>query len=93
MIVQINANVRTLGFVCLMSVAGTMSAVAAPAAAIYGPNLESFAYPHPVQWFDFESQGMRLQMAYMDVAPGDPQRTHRGAACTARILRRRLGKA
>ena len=72
MIVQINANVRTLGFVCLMSVAGTMSAVAAPAAPIYGPNLESFAYPHPVQWFDFESQGMRLQMAYMDVAPAIP---------------------
>jgi pimeloyl-ACP methyl ester carboxylesterase len=35
----------------------------------YGPQLEGFAYPFPVQRFDFQSQGETLSMAYMDVAP------------------------
>jgi pimeloyl-ACP methyl ester carboxylesterase len=34
----------------------------------YGPELEGFAYPYPLQRFAFDSQGMSLQMAYMDVA-------------------------
>jgi pimeloyl-ACP methyl ester carboxylesterase len=37
----------------------------------YGPELEGFDYPHPVQRFRFTSQGQPLQMAYMDVAPAD----------------------
>ncbi|HVI29744.1 MAG TPA: alpha/beta hydrolase [Hansschlegelia sp.] len=35
----------------------------------YGPELEGFDYPHEVRRFDFVSQGQRLSMAYMDVAP------------------------
>src|SRR5690606_10249432 len=35
----------------------------------YGPQLEGFAYPHPVERFAFESQRQPLSMAYMDVAP------------------------
>lgn len=35
----------------------------------YGPQLEGFDYPHPVQRFEFESQQQTLSMAYMDVAP------------------------
>jgi pimeloyl-ACP methyl ester carboxylesterase len=31
--------------------------------------LTDFAYPHPVERFDFVSQGQALTMAYMDVAP------------------------
>lgn len=51
--------------------------VAAPAVAqephFYGPQLEGFAYPHPVKRFEFDSQRQRLSMAYMDVAPsGEP---------------------
>lgn len=38
----------------------------------YGPQLEGFAYPHPVQRFTFESQSQRLEMAYMDVKPAAP---------------------
>ncbi|MRW93864.1 alpha/beta fold hydrolase [Duganella sp. FT80W] len=38
-------------------------------AATYGPQLEGFTYPHPVQKYSFTSQGLNLQMAYMDVAP------------------------
>src|SRR5690606_14505946 len=50
-----------------------ISLVATPAFAgdppFYGPQLEGFAYPHPVQRFEFESQRQKLSMAYMDVAP------------------------
>ncbi|XGA67771.1 alpha/beta hydrolase [Duganella sp. BuS-21] len=38
-------------------------------AATYGPQLEGFAYPHPLHKYSFASQGLNLQMAYMDVAP------------------------
>jgi len=38
----------------------------------YGPELEGFDYPHEVRRFDFVSQGQRLSMAYMDVAPARP---------------------
>ena len=38
-------------------------------AADYGPQLEGFAYPHTVHKYSFASQGLNLQMAYMDVAP------------------------
>ena len=34
----------------------------------YGQELEGFAYPFPQQRFRFDSQGVPLQMAYMDVA-------------------------
>ena len=48
----------------------TLAALAAPvSAATYGPELEGFAYPHPVRHYSFSSQGLNLQMAYMDVAP------------------------
>lgn len=46
--------------------------VLASAATTYGPQLEGFEYPHPVQRFSLESQGQTLQMAYMDVQPVDP---------------------
>jgi pimeloyl-ACP methyl ester carboxylesterase len=49
---------------------------AAPAVAAdepaYGPELEGFEYPYPVQRFAFTSQGVKLQMAYMDVKPANP---------------------
>jgi pimeloyl-ACP methyl ester carboxylesterase len=35
----------------------------------YGPELEGFTYPAPVQQFRFTSQGTPLRMAYMDVKP------------------------
>ncbi|MGI4719926.1 MAG: alpha/beta fold hydrolase [Janthinobacterium lividum] len=38
----------------------------------YGPELEGFDYPYPVQRFAFTSQGVKLQMAYMDVKPAKP---------------------
>ena len=38
----------------------------------YGPRLEGYAYPHPVQSFAFTSQRQPLEMTYMDVAPSGP---------------------
>ncbi|MAB25901.1 alpha/beta fold hydrolase [Pseudomonas neustonica] len=35
----------------------------------YGPQLEGFDYPHPVESFTFTSQQQPLSMAYMDVPP------------------------
>ena len=38
----------------------------------YGPQLEGFEYPHEVNRFGFVSQGQPLSMAYLDVAPANP---------------------
>src|SRR4051794_6406196 len=35
----------------------------------YGPELQGFDYPAPVERFEFTSQSVPLQMAYMDVKP------------------------
>ncbi|MBD8529793.1 MULTISPECIES: alpha/beta fold hydrolase [unclassified Massilia] len=45
---------------------GTAHAAAEPS---YGPELEGFTYPAPVRQFNFTSQGAKLHMAYMDIAP------------------------
>lgn len=41
-------------------------------APVYGPELEGFDYPHPVKRFAFESQGVKVQMAYMDIQADKP---------------------
>jgi pimeloyl-ACP methyl ester carboxylesterase len=38
----------------------------------YGPELQGFDYPRPVQHFRFSSQGDALDMAYMDVTAANP---------------------
>jgi pimeloyl-ACP methyl ester carboxylesterase len=47
----------------------SLTAAAADPQASYGPQLEGFDYPHPVQRFEFPSQGKSLTMAFMDIAP------------------------
>ncbi|HYZ20867.1 MAG TPA: alpha/beta hydrolase [Rhodopila sp.] len=44
-------------------------ASAQEAGSAYGPELQGFAYPWPVQTYRFRSQGVDLQMAYMDLRP------------------------
>ena len=58
---------RRLSFLASLLLATVFSP--AHAAATYGPELQGFSYPHPVQHYKFASQGQQLQMAYMDVAP------------------------
>src|ERR1700749_974544 len=38
----------------------------------YGPMLEGYDYPHPVSHYRFQSQGVAMDMAYMDVKPANP---------------------
>ena len=58
-------------FACLAGLCFAVAALAAAeaGAAGYGPELEGFSYPYTVGHFRFASQGEKLQMAYMDVAP------------------------
>lgn len=44
----------------------------AQSAGGYGQQLEGFAYSYPLQRYAFVSQGQRLSMGYMDVAPQGP---------------------
>jgi pimeloyl-ACP methyl ester carboxylesterase len=39
---------------------------------VYGPELQGFAYPWPVQSYEFVSQGEQLHMGYMDVRAATP---------------------
>lgn len=49
-------------------IATLLTAGTAPVfAATYGPELQGFQYPYPVEHFTFQSQGKNLQMGYMDV--------------------------
>ena len=50
----------------LCSLAAVAAAADEPA---YGPELEGFDYPFPVERYRFSSQGQDLQMAYLDVKP------------------------
>ena len=48
------------------------SAARAEGPAGYGPELEGFEYPFPVERFAFESQRQTLAMGFMDIAPARP---------------------
>src|SRR5689334_1520198 len=58
-------------FALVFSALAVLPAEAAEPPA-YGPELQGFAYPHPLRDFAFESQGERLTMRYMDVVPATP---------------------
>jgi pimeloyl-ACP methyl ester carboxylesterase len=57
----------------LLIVLSSLAAAVAPAAwaetPSYGPELQGFEYPYPVEQFIFSSQRQSLHMAYMDVRP------------------------
>jgi pimeloyl-ACP methyl ester carboxylesterase len=61
----------------IAAIALSVAAFAGPLAAetpadnttAYGPELEGFDYPYPIQRFTFTSQRQALQMAYLDVRP------------------------
>ncbi|GAB7529546.1 alpha/beta hydrolase [Pseudomonas sp. 3A(2025)] len=55
-------------------IAALVMTMAVPTVALadtpsYGERLEGFSYPHPLKQFGFQSQGQKLEMGYMDVAP------------------------
>jgi pimeloyl-ACP methyl ester carboxylesterase len=62
--------IRTRFFCLAMAVAVGLGTVAAAAdEPAYGPELEGFDYPFPVERYRFSSQGQDLQMAWLDVRP------------------------
>jgi pimeloyl-ACP methyl ester carboxylesterase len=63
-------EVRSVTFVIVLTWL-TIAASSASHAGAYGPELEGFSYPYPVQRYAFTSQQTLMQMAYMDVAPAD----------------------
>ncbi|MBV8702664.1 MAG: alpha/beta hydrolase [Acetobacteraceae bacterium] len=62
----------TLGALLATMPALEASAAQSATEPLYGPELQGFPYPWPVERFRFESQRNRLEMAFMDVRPGSP---------------------
>ena len=62
-------------FVAILS-ATMLAVLSAPASAAerepYGIALEGFAYPYPVHLLPLVNDGEQVRMAYMDVAPAQP---------------------
>jgi pimeloyl-ACP methyl ester carboxylesterase len=66
---------RRLALLFALAASGLASAQAVPdatAGPAYGAQLEGYEYPYPVQRFSFASQGMAMQMAYLDVPAPRP---------------------
>jgi pimeloyl-ACP methyl ester carboxylesterase len=69
---QFSALLLALSFAVAAAHAGPAGAPASDDAPSYGPELQGFDYPWPVQHFRFTSQGDPLDMAYLDVMPPQP---------------------
>src|SRR6202165_5226296 len=67
---------RTLVAILFATLSGWLAQSAAAAEAAgrepYGIGLEGFAYPYPVSLLPLVNDGEPLRMAYMDVAPAQP---------------------
>ncbi|MBW8709456.1 MAG: alpha/beta hydrolase, partial [Alphaproteobacteria bacterium] len=59
---------KRLLFACLLLAVPAM----AQDGAAYGPMLEGYEYPFPLQHYRFQSQDVAMDMAYMDVKPATP---------------------
>ena len=59
-------------YAALLVLAPTVAPAAEPAREPYGINLEGFPYPYPVSLLPLVNDGEQLRMAYMDVAPAQP---------------------
>lgn len=66
------ASMLAFSFSAPVYAAEAVSGDAAAAQAAYGPELEGFDYPAPVERFHFSSQRQSVQMAYMDLQPQQP---------------------
>ena len=64
-------SLATPGWLSALLLPLALPALAAQA-PVYGPELQGFDYPYPLQHFSFVSQGQALQMGYMDVPPQSP---------------------
>ncbi|MDE1162547.1 MAG: alpha/beta hydrolase [Acidobacteriaceae bacterium] len=62
-------KVLVLGLLALMCGGMAWAQGAATDAPAYGPELQGYEYPYPVQQFNFSSQKQAMHMVYMDVKP------------------------
>jgi pimeloyl-ACP methyl ester carboxylesterase len=71
-------RMRVFPLLAMLGMALTIPCRAAPAddGPAYGPELQGFDYPWPVEHFLFKSQGEALDMAYMDVPPAKRPNGH-----------------
>ncbi|SDT07298.1 Pimeloyl-ACP methyl ester carboxylesterase [Halopseudomonas sabulinigri] len=60
---------KTVILTACASLLQPFASLPANAAVNYGPQLQGFEYPYPVERFAFTSQQQELEMAYMDVKP------------------------
>jgi pimeloyl-ACP methyl ester carboxylesterase len=62
--------------ICALAGLLATSLQAAEQPPVYGAELEGFDYPYTLQHYRFESQGLALQMGYMDVAAAGKANGH-----------------
>lgn len=60
---------KNLAIAALSASLFSLAALPAMAQSGYGPQLEGFEYPHPLQHFELDSQQQKLAMGFMDVKP------------------------
>jgi pimeloyl-ACP methyl ester carboxylesterase len=60
-----------LAAIALAGLSAGLCSTAAADTPAYGPELQGFEYPYPVQQFTFTSQRETLHMAYLDVHPAN----------------------
>jgi pimeloyl-ACP methyl ester carboxylesterase len=63
---------KPLALSLALCAAGTAALAASDPGPAYGPELQGFDYPYPVETYPFPSQGESLHMAYLDVKPAAP---------------------
>jgi pimeloyl-ACP methyl ester carboxylesterase len=66
---MIRARLLRLAIAAAVGLCSLAAVAAAADEPAYGPELEGFDYPFPVERYRFSSQGQDLQMAYLDVKP------------------------
>src|SRR5882757_2197901 len=64
--------ISTAALLAGVSLADAAEPVTPPAREPYGIGLEGFAYPYPVSLLPLVNDGEQVRMAYMDVAPAQP---------------------
>lgn len=66
---MIRARLLRLAIAAAVGLCSLAAVAAAADEPAYGPELEGFDYPFPVERYRFNSQDQNLQMAYLDVKP------------------------
>lgn len=63
---------KKLVYLLFVSSVLTIGAQARATTRALDPELTDYQYPHPVGFYEFDAQGQKLRMAYMDVAAARP---------------------